>query len=672
MMNAATLLLGLITQTAAPQQPPPGTHDLLVLRWAGPEALLVHPKDQGLLAALGLVGERLAELPAELGGPLLPDEAGELLARVLGGPLDLRVGLFGRPTIGAPPPVSVQLALPESSAEGALAVAERVRSLAGFAGLASSPAAGGLLELAAPVPILFGARGDDFVLALNRVDDTPIDLGATRLPPDVEAAVHLRFDYGALMELVTGMAPPQELGPMRGLLEAFGTMRIEWEMGVDAERTHSVVTVPGYVDTMNELGLMPAAPISEQSLAAVPADATWATLGAASFTGAADLFLGMLEEADLPQDPLEMLAQQTGLHLKDDVLAHLGSTWGAYASDSTGGGGLLSMVLLLELADPQAFARTKERIEELIDSAGLAQAEGYVRVRGWESDGVSFSSIVFPGLPVPLEPTCSVAAGHLFIALTPQAALGAVRQATAGASDLRDNPRFQEQFFGSGADLYALAFLDTPRLMRDGYGPTSLFCSALTNGTRSRRDGARDAGRILPPFAELARGAKGVVSAARLEGGDLVQFEHADGSMLVNAAGTLGFLGSGPVLLFAAPGLLATFVVPKVVQARSATPKGKARADIMAINNALNEYAALNRGRYPDTLEALVTPDENGYTFLDRRSVPRDPWGNEYLYEPPSYDQVQPRVYSLGADGRIDGQGEDADIDNWTIIDGDA
>jgi len=117
-------------------------------------------------------------------------------------------------------------------------------------------------------------------------------------------------------------------------------------------------------------------------------------------------------------------------------------------------------------------------------------------------------------------------------------------------------------------------------------------------------------------------------------------------------------------------GLLATLVVPNVMQKLAMAFKGKARVDIMAIHNALGEYATVNGGRYPDSLQALVEPDENGYTFLDRRTIPLDPWKNEYLYEAPGGGEVRPRVYTLGKDGSIGGEGDNADIDNWTIIDG--
>jgi len=96
----------------------------------------------------------------------------------------------------------------------------------------------------------------------------------------------------------------------------------------------------------------------------------------------------------------------------------------------------------------------------------------------------------------------------------------------------------------------------------------------------------------------------------------------------------------------------------------------RARVDIIRIDSALAEYAINNSGRYPDTLEPLVTADVNGATYLGTTEMPHDPWGREYLYEPPVPGTPTPRVYTLGSDNRAGGKGEDADLDNASIREG--
>lgn len=136
------------------------------------------------------------------------------------------------------------------------------------------------------------------------------------------------------------------------------------------------------------------------------------------------------------------------------------------------------------------------------------------------------------------------------------------------------------------------------------------------------------------------------------------------------AARRRGFSLAELMVVIVILGLLATLVVPNVVAKLKGAQRGKARTDIMAIANALEEYAILNGSRYPDSLEMLVTPDENGNTYLQQRQVPKDPWGNEYEYEPPYAGEPRPRVYTLGRDNAVGGEGEDADLDNFMIRDG--
>jgi general secretion pathway protein G len=117
-------------------------------------------------------------------------------------------------------------------------------------------------------------------------------------------------------------------------------------------------------------------------------------------------------------------------------------------------------------------------------------------------------------------------------------------------------------------------------------------------------------------------------------------------------------------------GLLATLVVPAVIRNLFVANEGKAVSDITTIESAITQYIIENNGRSPDNLEALVTPDDMGMTYLDQTTVPTDPWGNEYGYEPPQSGQPKPRIFTLGADGAVGGENENRDIDNFMIKNG--
>ena len=119
-------------------------------------------------------------------------------------------------------------------------------------------------------------------------------------------------------------------------------------------------------------------------------------------------------------------------------------------------------------------------------------------------------------------------------------------------------------------------------------------------------------------------------------------------------------------------GLLATVVVINVLPSTDTASVTKARGDIATLEQAVDLYK-LDNLVYPTTdqgLEALVTrPDglarperyrPDGYI----RRLPPDPWGNPYQYSFPGENGVV-EIFSLGADGRLGGEGLNADVGNW-------
>ena len=118
-------------------------------------------------------------------------------------------------------------------------------------------------------------------------------------------------------------------------------------------------------------------------------------------------------------------------------------------------------------------------------------------------------------------------------------------------------------------------------------------------------------------------------------------------------------------------GILAAIVAPNVIGRVDDAQITKAKAEISNIENALKFYL-LDNFAYPSTeqgIEALVTQPNDPTIrnwkpggYLDR--MPRDPWGNPYLYLNPG-NNGEIDIYTLGRDGRPGGEGPDADIGNW-------
>ncbi len=120
-------------------------------------------------------------------------------------------------------------------------------------------------------------------------------------------------------------------------------------------------------------------------------------------------------------------------------------------------------------------------------------------------------------------------------------------------------------------------------------------------------------------------------------------------------------------------GILAAIVAPNVIGRVDDAQITKVRAEISNINTALKFYR-LDNFAYPTTeqgLDALVTdpndPNVRNWKpggYLER--LPRDPWGNPYQYLNPG-NNSEIDIYTLGRDGRPDGEGMDADIGNWDV-----
>jgi len=121
-------------------------------------------------------------------------------------------------------------------------------------------------------------------------------------------------------------------------------------------------------------------------------------------------------------------------------------------------------------------------------------------------------------------------------------------------------------------------------------------------------------------------------------------------------------------------GILAAIVVPRVMSRPDDARITKAKSDIRALESALNLYK-LDNFVYPSTdqgLQALAqkpggTPEPRNWKqggYIDR--MPKDPWGQEYLYLSPGVQGLID-IYSFGADGQQGGDGVNAEIGNWNL-----
>jgi len=120
--------------------------------------------------------------------------------------------------------------------------------------------------------------------------------------------------------------------------------------------------------------------------------------------------------------------------------------------------------------------------------------------------------------------------------------------------------------------------------------------------------------------------------------------------------------------------MLAALVGPKLMGRTDDAKIQTTRTQIGNLETALKFYK-LDNGAYPSTeqgLNALVAKPTVGVIpknykeggYLEKKQVPKDGWGNDYLYVSPGehgdYD-----LFSYGADGAKGGEGKNSDLTSW-------
>ncbi len=124
-------------------------------------------------------------------------------------------------------------------------------------------------------------------------------------------------------------------------------------------------------------------------------------------------------------------------------------------------------------------------------------------------------------------------------------------------------------------------------------------------------------------------------------------------------------------------GILASMIVPRIMDRPEEARRTKTEVDIGIISQALQMYK-LDNGKYPTTdqgLLSLVEPPSVGSLaknwkkggYLDKSTTPKDPWENEYIYISPALHGKDFDITSYGPDNEPGGEDMDADINSWEL-----
>lgn len=135
---------------------------------------------------------------------------------------------------------------------------------------------------------------------------------------------------------------------------------------------------------------------------------------------------------------------------------------------------------------------------------------------------------------------------------------------------------------------------------------------------------------------------------------------------------SLGFTLLELLVVLVVMALIAAIVTPQVMSMLSGARSSSASLQIESLSSALNYYQ-LDVGAYPNDEQGLVAlvAAPNGVKnwrgpYVRKRAHLLDPWGRPFRYKVPGR-QAPFDLYTLGADGKDGGEGDNADVGNWDV-----
>lgn len=623
--------------------------DAIIVQSAGINAMLVDRKDAGLKRALMMLDDRILELPAETDEPEMPAGMIKMVWDHLISPMSLRFAMDENPEQGAAP-FHAQLIVHTLEPGQARSTAGMIASMLEQQGAewAQGPMGGVRVTQAPFGKMMLGAAAIDghesLIIGMNALDPDAPDLDTTALLPRGVAPVFaMHADLKQLTPLMEMAMQDPNAAMFRDMMESSGIMGenamiIDMAMGHAEDRTHGGLIMHDYAKAGANWGALPGQNLPATILKAIPADATYAQAGMFDWSKLPDMLREIAKQTGEEQDPFQVMASELGFNPDTDFIAHLGNTFAMYQSDTTGGGGLMSMVAIVSLKNPDAFAATHDKIRTRVNQLGAREAKGYVKVHPWQEGGVNAFTLMTPGLPLPLELSWAIVGDHLIAGANPAALLTAANQLRNPKSSILDNKKVVEMAGGRLDDVMQFEFVDTPRHARQGYGVAQAVGAMIANGVRSPSDPERNPGPVVMPFNDFIEGVQPMVVAGRWQGDDLVYKWQGDRSMMVNLAGAGGAMGgmTGLVMIAALGGVM----LPAISKARKTAIRTKNVSTLSAISRAILVYANENDERLPQSLEQLQR--EGFLTGIDLASPYGPAWDErgDYAYRTDLADRV--------------------------------
>jgi len=593
---------------------------MLEFRCVGLYSWPVSDADQQMMDAVKLLRERLVDLAGEL--DLEPFQGQAMLAGWDVLMSDTALSLDANENGIAASLVFV----PGSTSSESLY--NQVTGFAGMSGLEMDILTPTSSEMMGPMgPIVLGHDDDRLWVSMGEGEQVSMDIPRGDLPKGVTPLMAGRMDIGGLINFFApdladmfANEPAMAYNPMMAFIGPDAPV-IEFGVGTSDDQMHMTSRMIDAGKHSEALGMSQDVFFEKSDFKRVPKDA----VRLAAFQVSISTMLGAFEMAmeEAGSDEYAEFSEELGVDLIDEILGNLGDKLMFYQSESTGGGGLLSAVLLVDLNDAAEFGNAHRKLVDRLNTLAAEEIDGYARVQSWRNSGIDSFTITAPGLPIPFEPSWAIDENTLIVALSPGSLEVAVAQIQLGSNQsIVDNRAFRKSVLSRmpKGKAYAVSYYDAARLSKKGYGMTSLLMSALANSARSPKNPDRVVGSIMPSYASFTKDIEPSATVSWWDGDDFRTHYIGDESMLIQLSTGLGAIADVQGLVV--PALAAGILMPALGQAQISAQEVLSMANMRMLVAAFANYSADNQDHWPASIMTLV---DDGYVFEESLLSPFGP-----------------------------------------------